>query len=447
MTIRPLRIGLALAALAGSFALYSCATKPVETATDETDRGIEEHARRMIMDGRKIFRSDTFGSEAFWTKTRLHEAIAGEKNGGVGSGISPNQAIKLGLRVDSGAVPRLILPLIQAGTANLDNPEVTLALLKADAVVGVKGFFDSSGKRLTGIGITCALCHSTVDDSLKNGIGRRLDGWPNRDLDIGQIVAAAPDLSAFAQLLQVDQATVRKVLMSWGPGKYDAELNLDGKAFRPDGKSGATLLPPAFGLLGVSNHTWTGAWGNVTYWNAYVANLQMYGQGTLFDPRLDDAKKYPVAARAKLGHKRDATDHITAKLPALHFYQLSLPTPKAPAGTFDAVAASRGEGIFKGKARCGTCHVPPVYTEPGYNLHKAEEIGIDDFQAMRSPDGRYRTTPLRALWETRKIHKGGYYHDGRFAALRDVVEHYDRHFATRLSDQEKADLIEFLKSI
>jgi hypothetical protein len=320
-------------------------------------------------------------------------------------------------------------------------------LLKADAVIGVKGFFDSSGKRLTGLGITCALCHSTVDDSLKSGIGRRLDGWPNRDLDIGAIVAAAPDLSAFAQLLQVDQPAVRKVLTSWGPGKYDAELNLDGKAFRPDGKSAATLLPPAFGLLGVSNHTWTGAWGNVTYWNAYVANLQMYGQGTLFDPRLDDAKKYPVAARAKLGHKRDAEDRITAKLPALHFYQLSLPTPKPPAGTFDAGAASRGEGLFKGKARCASCHVPPLYTEPGYNLHKAEEIGIDDFQAMRSPDGRYRTTPLRALWETRKIHKGGYYHDGRFAALRDVVDHYDRHFATRLSDQEKADLIEFLKSI
>jgi hypothetical protein len=442
-----LRLGVVLATLVASLALYSCATNPVETATDETDRGIEEHARQTIMEGRKIFRSDTFGSEAFWTKTRLHDAIAGEKNGGIGPGISPNQALKLGLRVDSGAVPRLIVPLIQAGTANLDNPEVTLALLKADAVIGVKGFFDSSGKRLTGLGITCALCHSTVDDSLKSGIGRRLDGWPNRDLDIGAIIAAAPDLSAFAQLLQVDQPAVRKVLTSWGPGKYDAELNLDGKAFRPDGKSAATLLPPAFGLLGVSNHTWTGAWGNVTYWNAYVANLQMYGQGTLFDPRLDDAKKYPVAARAKLGHKRDAEDRITAKLPALHFYQLSLPTPKPPAGTFDAGAASRGEGLFKGKARCASCHVPPLYTEPGYNLHKAEEIGIDDFQAMRSPDGRYRTTPLRALWETRKIHKGGYYHDGRFAALRDVVDHYDRHFATRLSDQEKADLIEFLKSI
>jgi hypothetical protein len=447
MTTRILKLGVTLAVLTAPFILLSCATKPVETGSDETDLGVEQHARQMISEGRKVFRSDTFGSEAFWTKTRLHEAIAGEKNGGVGPGISPNQALKLGLRVDSGAVPRLIVPLIQAGTANLDNPEVTLALLKADAVVGVKGFFDSSGKRLTGIGITCALCHSTVDDSLKNGIGRRLDGWPNRDLDVGAIIAAAPDLSAFAQLLQVDQATVRKVLTSWGAGKYDAELNLDGKAFRPDGKSAATLLPPAFGLLGVSSHTWTGAWGNVTYWNAYVANLQMQGQGTLFDPRLDDAKRYPIAARNKFGHKRDAEDKITAKLPALHFYQLSLPTPKPPAGTFDAVGAARGELLFKGKATCASCHVPPIYTEPGYNLHKAEEIGIDDFQAMRSPDGRYRTTPLRALWETRKIHKGGYYHDGRFATLRDVVNHYDRHFATRLTEQEMADLIEFLKSI
>jgi cytochrome c peroxidase len=173
----------------------------------------------------------------------------------------------------------------------------------------------------------------------------------------------------------------------------------------------------------------------------------MQGRGTMFDPRLDDAKRYPIAARNKFGQKRDADDRITAKLPALQFYQLSLPTPKPPAGTFDAVAAARGEGLFKGKATCAGCHVPPIYTEPGYNLHKAEEIGIDDFQAMRSPDGRYRTTPLRALWETKKIHKGGYYHDGRFATLRDVVEHYDRHFRTQLSEQEKGDLIEFLKSL
>jgi mono/diheme cytochrome c family protein len=414
--------------------VVSCAT-PVETGSDESERGINEHARRMLAEGRRIFRHDTFGSEAFWSKTRLQDAIAGEKNGGVGPGVSPNQALKLGLKVDVGAVPKAIVPLIQAGTANLDDPAVTLALLKADAVIGVKGFFDPDGKRLAGVGIQCALCHSTVDDALKPGIGRRLDGWPNRDLDIGAIVAAAPDLSAFANLLKVDQATVRKVLTSWGPGKYDAELSLDGKAARPDGKSAATLLPPAFGLAGVSNHTWTGSWGGMSYWNAYVAVTQMHGQGTFIDPRFP---KQTV---------RPEKDLVTAKLPALHFYQLSLATPKPPAGTFDAAAAKRGEALFAGKAKCAGCHVPPLYTEPGWNLHTAEEIGIDDFQAKRAPDGRYRTEPLRALWETQKIHKGGYYHDGRFATLTDVVDHYDRHFGTRLSPQEKAELIEFLKSI
>ncbi|MFL6565954.1 MAG: hypothetical protein ACJ8G5_13555, partial [Burkholderiales bacterium] len=309
----------------------------------------------------------------------------------------------------------------------------------------VKGVFE--GDRMTGIGITCALCHSTVDDKLQPGIGRRLDGWANRDLNVGAIVAAAPDLSAFAKLLQVDQATVRKVLTSWGPGKYDAELSFDGKAMRPDGKSAATLIPSAFGLLGVNSHTWTGAWGTVTYWNAYVAVTQMHGQGTFFDPRLVDRQKYPVGARINEGNVRPAEDKVTAKLPALHYYQLSLPKPKPPANAFDATRAKQGEALFSGKARCATCHVPPLFTEPGYNLHTAEEIGIDDFQARRSPDGRYRTEPLRALWDTRKIHKGGYYHDGRFASLADVVNHYDRHLRIQLTEQEKADLIEFLKSI
>jgi Di-haem oxidoreductase, putative peroxidase len=439
--------GIAATALAASaFVLVSCTTTP-ETASESREQGVNEYARDLLSEGRKIFRSDTFGSEAFWAKTRLHDAIAGEKNGGVGPGVSPNQALKLGLKVDVGAVPKAIVPLIEAGSADLNNPAVTLALLKADAVIGVKGFFDSSGKRLTAIGITCALCHSTVDDALKRGIGRRLDGWANRDLNIGAIVASAPDLSAFTSLLQVNDATVRKVLNSWGEGKYDAELVHDGKAFRPDGKPAATLIPSAFGLAGVNNHTWTGAWGTVTYWNAYVANTQMHGQGTFFDPRLNDKQKYPVAARSGQANKRDAQDLITAKLPALHFYQLSLPTPKPPPGTFDQTAAKRGEALFKGKARCASCHVPPIFTEPGWNLHTAEEIGIDDFQAKRAPDGRYRTEPLRALWETQKIHKGGYYHDGRFPTLREVVDHYDQHFATRLSPQEKADLIEFLKSI
>jgi mono/diheme cytochrome c family protein len=337
--------------------------------------------------------------------------------------------------------------MITADKADLNDPANTVALLKANAVVGVTGFFDPSGKTLTRVGITCALCHSTVNDSFMPGIGSRLDGWPNRDLNIGAIVSTAPDLSAFAKMLQVDEATVRKVLMSWGPGKFDAQLNLDGKAFRPDGKPAATLNPPAFGLAGVNQHTWTGSWGTVSYWNAYVANLEMHGQGTFYDPRLNDPKKYPVAARTQQGDKRDGVDLITAKLPALQFYQLSIPAPKPPEGAFHPIDARRGQELFAGKAQCATCHVPPLFTEPGWNLHKAKEIGIDDFQAMRSPDEAYRTTPLRALWDTKKIHKGGFYHDGRFATLGDVVNHYDRHFGTRLTEQEKKDLIAYLSSL
>ena len=436
---------LALSVGAALFALYSCNSEPVRPGTDDSEANVNAHAREMIAEGRRIFRYDTFGSEAFWTRTRLHEVIGGSHNGGIGDGITPSKALDVGLKVDLTKLPQGMLPLLQAGSARLSDPAVTLALLKADSVVGLKGFFD--GDRLTGLGVTCALCHSTVDDSLRHGIGRRRDGWPNRDLNIGAIVALAPDLSAFTQAIGVDDKTVRTVLNSWGPGKYDAELIFDGKAMRPDGKSGATLIPAAFGLSGVNSHTWTGAWGTISYWNAYVANTQMHGQGTFYDPRLADKQKYPTPAAGALANKRDAEDRITGKLAPLHFYQLSLPTPKPPAGTFDATAASRGEGIFKGKARCATCHVPPLYTEPGYNLHKAEEIGIDDFQAMRSPDGRYRTTPLRALWETRKIHRGGFYHDGRFPTLAEVVSHYDRHFRSQLTEQEKADLIEFLKSI
>ena len=297
------------------------------------------------------------------------------------------------------------------------------------------------------MGLQCAFCHSTVDDSFAPGIGKRLDGWANRDLNVGAIVSLAPNLSPFTDLLGVDVGTVKKVLASWGPGKYDAELSFDGKALRPDGKPAATLIPSAFGLLGVNNHTWTGAWGGVTYWNAYVAITQMHGQGRFFDPRLADPKKYPIGARSGEWNRHDAQDMTTAKLGALQYYQLSIPVPAAPANAFDPEMAKRGEAIFKGKARCASCHVPPIFTEPGWNLHTAQEIGIDDFQAMRAPDGRYRTEPLRALWDTRKLHKGGYYHDGRFNTLNEVVDHYDRHFGLRLSAAEKTQLIEYLKSI
>src|SRR5688572_6000843 len=411
------------------------------------DSAINDNAERMIEEGRQIFRFDTFGSEDFWGGTlRLHEAIVGEKLGGVGPGVSPKAALSLGLKVDAEALPAALVEAMKAGTVDMDDPASTVALLKANAVVGVTAFLNADGTARS-VGIQCALCHSTVDDSFAPGIGKRLDGWGNRDLNVGGIVAIAPNLQPFSELLGVDVATVKTVLNSWGPGRYDAELNMDGKAKRPDGKSAATMMPSAFGLAGVNQHTWTGGWGTVTYWNAYVANTQMYGKGTFVDSRLNDAKQYPVAAKAGWGRKRDATDLITAKLPALHFYQLAMPVPKAPAGSYDANAAKRGEVVFNSTAKCSSCHVPPIFTEPGHNLHKGSEIGIDSFQADRGPERSYVTTPLRALFDTEKIHKGGFYHDGRFPSLADVVEHYDRFLKLRLSPDQKRDLIEYLKSI
>lgn len=418
------------------------------TRGKDFDAAATEQAKRYLEEGRETFRYDTFGSEDFWGgKLKLHEAIAGEKLGGRGLGLSPKKALELGLKVDVNAIPKDVAAALNKGEVDLDDPASTLVLLKANAVVGVTGFFAEDGKTLRSVGIQCAVCHSTVDDAYAPGIGARLDGWPNRDLNIGAIVALAPDLTAFTEMLQISESEVKKAIEAWGPGKFDAELNLDGKAFRPDGKTAATLNPPAFGLAGVNNHTWTGAWGTVSYWNAYVGNLEMHGKGAFYDPRLDDAEKYPVAARTKQGHKQDKEDRITAKLPALHFYQLSLPTPQPPEGTFDSAAADKGKALFNDKANCATCHVPPLFTEPGWNLHTADEIGIDDFQAMRSPDERYRTAPLRALWNMEKIHKGGFYHDGRFATLEDVVRHYDRHLKLDLTDEETSDLIEYLKSI
>jgi hypothetical protein len=403
----------------------------------------DAYSAKLVEEGREIFRFDTFGDEDFWGgQLRLHEAILGSANGGVGPGVSPETALAVGLKVDVEALPRPLQSQLRRGQVDLTDPAVTVELLRLNAVVGVQGIFDDS-QNLTSIGITCALCHSTVDDSFTSGIGKRLDGWANRDLNVGAIIALAPDLSPFSTLLGVDEDTVRTVLNSWGPGKFDASLILDGKAFRPDGEPAAVLLPPAFGLAGVNLHTWTG-WGSVTHWNALVANLEMQGKGTLYDPRLNDADKFPIAAANGFGNVRNDPDLVTAKLPALHLYQLSLPAPKAPKGSFNADAAKRGQQLFAGKADCAGCHVPPIYTEPGWNLHTPEEIGIDDFQAQRSPDEGYRTSPLKGLWTHTR---GGFYHDGRFATLLDVVNHYDDFFALGLTDSEKQDLVEFLKSL
>ena len=409
------------------------AVKAQRVSAESFDSKIDEHADTLLEEGRKIFRFDTFGSEGYWgDKLRLHEAIMG---------LTPKEALALGLKVDVGVLPGILTEALKATSVSLDKPETTLVLLRANAVVGVTGFFDKED-RLQSIGIQCAFCHSTVDDSFASGIGRRLDGWPNRDLDVGRIVAMAPNLQPMAEHLQVPESKVKEILLSWGRGKYDSELNLDGKAYRPDGKSAATVLPAAFGLAGVHLHTYTG-WGSVTYWNAYVANTQMNGLGTFYDPRLK-AKQFPAASRAGFDNLRHQPDLITSKLAALHFYQLAIPAPAAPKKSFDQTGAARGQVLFGQKAKCAQCHVPPLFTEPGWSLHTPDEIGIDSFQADRSPGKRYRTTPLRGLF-TRM--KGGFYHDGRFANLNEVVEHYNRHFRLQLTDLEKGDLIEYLKSL
>jgi hypothetical protein len=332
---------------------------------------------------------------------------------------------------------------------NLNDPAITLALLKLNAVVGVTGFFNSDGSLKT-MGLQCAICHSRVDNSFKapgipeGVIGHRLDGWSNQDLNVGQITALAPNLEPVAKLLKVDVPTVKKVLMSWGPGKFDAELFLDGKAFQPNGRSAATLIPPAFGKAGVNLHTWTGDWGTVSYWNAFVANLEMHGKGNFFDVRLDNAKQYPIAAANHFGHLHNDVDLISSKLPALHFYQLAIPAPAPPQGSFDEDAAKRGDELFSGKANCASCHTEPTGTEPGWNLHKGSEVCIDNFEADRAPNHRYRTTPLGGLWTHTKR---GFFHDGRFPTLLDVVNHYDSCFSLGLSNGEKSDLVEYLKSL
>jgi hypothetical protein len=409
----------------------------------------------LISQGKQIFRFDTFGDEDFWGgQLRLHQAIEGEQFGGVGPGVSPATALAVGLKVDVEGLPKSLQSQLKQGKVDLNDPAVTLTLLKLNAVVGITGFFNSDGS-LSSIGIQCALCHSTVDDSFAPGIGRRLDGWANRDLNVGAIVALSPDLSPFETLLGVDRNTVLTVLNSWGPGKFDAELVLDGKAFNPEqvtdgvvtgtNVSGATLIPPAFGLAGVNLHTWTG-WGSIPYWNAFVANIEMHGKGNFFDPRLDNNDQFPLAATNGFGHIQTPEDEdlITPKLPALHAYQISLQAPLPPDGSFDPVAAARGDALFEGKAMCATCHVSPLYTEPGWNLHTPGEMGIDAFQADRSPDLRYRTSPLKGLWTHTK---GGFYHDGRFATLLDVINHYDKLFSLQLTDGEKSDLVEYLKSL
>jgi hypothetical protein len=421
----------------GTRSAFSASAKPPSRDAQQA-----KTSNALWLQGRKVFRYATFGDQKFWGGSlQLQKAIEGAKLGGVGGGVSPKTALALGLKVDSTALPASVVAAVKAGKVDLDSPATTLALLKLNAVVGVKGFFNKGGT-LSSIGITCALCHSTVDNSFAPGIGKRLDGWPNRDLNVGAIINAAPDHSALTNLLGVDNATLGKVLNSWGPGKFDAEVSFDGKAFQPDGKTGAVLIPAAFGLAGVNLATYTG-WGSVTYWNALVANLEMHGQGNFHDARLDDATQFPIAAKAGFGHTTHNPDLVSGALPALHFYQLGLKAPAPPAGSFDKAAVARGKAIFNGQGRCSSCHMAPTYSEPGQNLHKPSEICTDSFTADRSPTHMYRTTPLAGLSARTK---GGYYHDGRYPTLLSVVQHYNGCLDLKLNDGQMNDVVQFLKS-
>lgn len=411
-------------------------------STQCTDDGEIKHMNHaLINEGQNIFRFDTFGDEEFWSGLlHIDKAIAGADNGGFGPGVSPKTALAVGLKVDSEALPPEVVKGIASGAIDLEDPATTLELIKLDAVVGVKGILDDQGNILS-VGITCASCHSTVDDSFAPGIGKRLDGWPNRDLNVGAIISLTDNAQPIADMLHVDEATLRSVLDAWGPGKFAAVLFMDGKALRPDGQIAANLIPAAFGLQGIELTTYTG-WGDITYWNSFVANLEMYGKGNFSDPRLNNSEKYPIAVENGFYNVINDPDLITSKLPALRAYQHSIPAPKAPAGSFDRQSAALGRGIFMNKAACASCHTPPLLADN--QLHTAEEIGIDDFEAKRSPTGKYRTTPLGGLF-TRTT--GGFYHDGRFATLTDVIDHYDNHFSLALTDSEKDNLEEYLKSL
>ena len=392
---------------------------------------------------RKTFRFDTFGSEAFWGDTlQLHKAIAGEKNGGIGPGVSPKTALSVGLKVDSDALPASLKKADRGGQGQSRRSGDDHCATETERGGRRHGVRQSRWQRQVD-GHPVRILSLDSRQFVRTGIGKRLDGWPNRDLNVGAIVSLAPNLKPFTDLLGVDVATVKKVLASWGPGQFDAFLNKDGKAFGPDGKQAGTLIPPAFGLAGVDLATSTGS-GSVTYWNAYVGVTEMHGSGTYFDARFGDKDQYPVSAKSGEWNTRGKPDRVTPKLAALHFYQLSLPAPKAPAGSYDKVAFERGKTVFNGAGQCATCHVPPLYTEPGHNMHTPNEIGIDSFQADRSPTHMYRTAPLAGLWAHQK---GGFFHDGRFATLLDVVNHYDTQFKLNLSSENKKDLIEYLKGI
>ena len=430
---RKKRVGIAVAvaavgALAASLLVGATSGLPSAVAArstfsgDSSGSGSGSPIDTLVAQGKQSFRFDTFGDQAFWGDTlHLNQAIAGAANGGVGPGVSPKTALSVGLKVDVDALPGSVQSAIANGQVNLDDPAVTLTLLKLNSVVGVKGKVESIGGQdvLTQVGITCALCHSTVDNSFSAGIGKRLDGWPNLDLNPGAIIALSPALTD----------AMKAVYNSWGKGKYDARFNFDGK-------NGPTVIPPAYGLRGMTSITYTGDGSEIAYWNRYVAVTQMHGHGTFSEPRTAESVN------------NTPPDRVTPVLPALQEYQLSLLAPKAMPGTYDAVAAERGRAVFNGAGNCASCHSGVMLSDGNVRLHAASEVvsepepnGAPGY-ASRTATKMYRTTPLRALWQ-----HAPYFHNGVATSLEQVVELYNTRKGLGLTAQQKADLVQYLKSL
>ena len=377
-----------------------------DDADDDEGDGDKRSPEDRIAEGQQIFRFDTFGDEQKWTDTlHMNEVIE--------TAVDPQTALSLGLKVDVDALPPAVQDAIVAGQVDLTDPATTLTLISLNSVVGIVGTVEpvNGQQRLTKVGITCALCHSTVDDSFAPGIGHRLDGWPNLDLNPGAIIATSPAVPADA----------KGIYNSWGPGRYDPRFN-------QDGQSTPLVIPPAYGLAGVKRATYTGD-GSITYWNKYVAVTQMGGHGSFIDHRIG----------VRVVQK---PDEVKKKLKSLREYQLSLVAPAAAAGSFDAAAADRGRTVFQGAGKCATCHSGAHFTDVNRRLHRPEEVGTDPAYALRTATKKYRTTPLRGL-----ATHAPYFHDGSAATLGDVVEHYDGFLHLGLSAQQKSDLVEFLKSL
>lgn len=398
------RVGWAGIAVVSAFAVGTIASCD---GSKTTAPAVEQLDSSLVASGREIFRWDTFGDEKYWTDTlRMHEVIQ--------AAVSPATALSVGIRVDVDSLPAAVRSALAAGQVDLNSPATTVTLLKLNAVVGLKGQVQSVNGRdtLVRVGITCALCHSTVDNSFAPGIGKRLDGWANTALDPGAIVALSPAVSP----------AVKAILQTWGPGKYDPRINVDGQ-------NTPLVIPPAYGLLGVDKETYT-AEGPVSYWNAYVAVTQMHGQGNFSDPRLGI-------------NITQTPDLVTPKLPALRAYQLSLVAPKPAASTIDAASADRGKTLFAGTAKCATCHTGATYSDINTGrLHAAAETGMDPRYAARTASKAYRTTPLRGL-----LQHAPYFHDGSAASLVDVVDHYNQVLGLNLSAAQKKDLVEYLKTL